>query len=79
MQVQESDIESHDTITDRYRVAEFIIRGCSRPKWSDPMGEEFIQEVAFQNSCTWLMEDVNKNNNTNLYAVTLEKQLLHWI
>ena len=49
------------------------------PKWLDPMGEEFTQEVAFQNISTWLMEDVNKNNNTNLYAVTLEKQLLHWI
>ena len=37
------------------------------------MGEEFKQEVAFQKIYTWLMEDVNKNKNTNLYAVTLEK------
>ena len=31
------------------------------PKWSDPMGEESQQEVAFQNIATWLMEDVNKH------------------
>ena len=62
--------------------AEFVPhhpRASSRPKWSDPMGEEFQQEVHFQNISTWLMEDVNKQKRTNLDTITLENHILHWI
>ena len=38
-----------------------LVSSYGSPKWSDPMGEEFQQEVAFQNIATWLMEDVNKH------------------
>ena len=42
-------------------MSKWSIASYGSPKWLDPMGEEFQQEVAFQNIATWLMEDVNKH------------------